>query len=130
MKTASKIFLLCVASVAGCGDAASIGDPPLHPVPGCEAINPAPCDVRTAPCQTRLLSLAACLRGDQPGTLPPITVMTESAYAAYMNDLVATRKPSPHIAAWESAFALIRLVQPGAFSPATTVAEAVALVTQ
>lgn len=128
MRAASPIVFLGLASALGCGDNLPLGDPRLHPVPGCEAFDPAPCDVRTTACQTRLLSLAACLRGDEAGALPPITVMTESEFATYMNALVATWKPAPQVGAWERAFNMVGLVQPGAFSPTTYVAETVKFV--
>ena len=62
--------LLVLLLLVSCG-ASSESDPgsadELHPFPGCESIDPAPCDTRTPDCQTRLFSLAACMRGEDPG---------------------------------------------------------------
>ena len=73
---ARSIFLGCVGLVLGCGDNLPLGDPPLHPVPGCEGIDPAACDVRTPPCHVRLLAMATCLTGEPLGEMPPVTVMS------------------------------------------------------
>lgn len=51
-------------------DAGRLGQPPRFAVPGCKTLDHSACDVRTTLCQTRLLELAACLRGDEPGALP------------------------------------------------------------
>ena len=92
-------LVLVVATLVGCGstddEGASLGKPPRYPVPGCESVDHAPCDVRTTSCQTRLLALAACLRGEEPGELPPISHMSEAQYAAYLNDLMAETDHPP-----------------------------------
>ena len=69
----------------------------LHPVPGCESIDPAPCDVFDTTCQTRLLALAACMRGSAQGALPPISFMTEAEYAQYLTAQLAAEEPDPDL---------------------------------
>jgi hypothetical protein len=124
-------IVLSVA-LAGCGGDPevsddSLGDSPQFRVAGCEAVDHSACDVRGEACQTRLLALAACLRGDEPGALPPITLMTEQEYADYLNDLIAL-DPPPDPNHYEAALTMLGLVEPGAFSPGTVVAESVARV--
>jgi hypothetical protein len=121
-----------VLSVAltGCGgdpedSTAPPGDLQSFRVPGCEAIDHSGCDVLDAVCQTRLLALAACLRGGEPGEPPPITVMTEQEYADYLNEIIA-EDPPPNPNHYEIALTMLGLARPGALSPSTVVAATVA----
>jgi hypothetical protein len=123
-------LVLLLATVVGCGSAddeaavgKSLGKSPRYPLPGCEDIDPAPCDVRITSCQTRLLALAACLRGEEPGELPPISRMSEAQYTAYLNDLLAEMDPPPDPNHYERALTMLGLVAPQAFSPETVVSE-------
>ena len=76
--------LLGLAALAGCG-----GD--TMSMPGCEAIDHTPCNVLVSACQARLWALAACLRGDQAGELPPVSVVSETDFAvSLMADVAAT----------------------------------------
>src|SRR5688572_22271760 len=73
-------------ALAACGSdddirEATLGEAPRFPVPGCEHLDHTPCDTLVTECQNRLLELAACVRGDDPGTLPAITVIDQEQYA-------------------------------------------------
>ncbi len=121
-----------LALLGGCESSQPLGSRPQFRVPGCEAVDHEACDVRQATCQTRLLAVAACLRGEAPGPMPPVTLLTEAEYAAYLAAQQSGVSPSPEAMqaqhAYEQAFVLLGLVQPMAFSPATTASEAVAFI--
>ncbi|HEY8944233.1 MAG TPA: hypothetical protein VIM73_08220 [Polyangiaceae bacterium] len=87
-----------------------------HPVPGCEHIDHSCCDVRRADCQERLLSLAACLRGEEGGELPPISIVSPAQYENYLR-MVYAENPLPEPNHYERALDLLGLVEPGAFDP-------------
>lgn len=111
-------------SLAGCGDGGTHAAV-SRPVPGCEAIDHTPCDVRVMSCQARLFALAGCLRGEVPGDLPPITVVSEADYAAMLNMEAAASPSSPHLATWDWALSSLQLIQPGGVSAQTTISEQV-----
>jgi hypothetical protein len=118
--------LIALALLAGCGDGGSGGGSrPLRPVPGCERIDHRPCDVRDAACQTRLFALAGCLRGEDPGSLPPIAVMSEADFAALLTSQAAMRTPSPHRATWDWALSALELIQPGDLGTDAMIAQSV-----
>jgi len=118
-------LLGCSAEDAPADDAA--GALRLYPVPGCESLDHTPCDVRAAACQTRLLALAACLRGNEPGDLPPIEMIAKDEYARRMTEaLEASPRPEPDHE--EVAFALLGLIPPDGFGTEALVAEAVEFV--
>jgi hypothetical protein len=111
-----------LACLSGCssddeGGEKTLGAPPRYPVPGCESIDHAPCDVRVSGCQRRLLDLSACLRTDEAGELPPVTVMTEAEYVADVNARMASREPRPDPDHSENALVLLGFVEAGAFTP-------------
>ena len=115
----------CATLAAGCGRDDGGGPAPgvtLHPVPGCEAIDPAPCDVFDTSCQTRLLELAACMRGSSPGALPPISRMTEAEYTQYLMAELAAEEPDPDLDHFELGLEMLGLVAPGAFTPSSMAA--------
>ena len=116
---------LAVAALAlvGCGDDGGAGQGQLHPVPGCEAIDHTPCDVRDGSCQTRLFALAGCLRGEDPGALPPITVVSEADFAAMLTTEAAMRTPQPHLATWDWALSWLKLIQPGGLAVNTMISQ-------
>ena len=130
--SARKAWLTCAvvgvfgATAAGCGDDPSVSPPPgggkLHPVPGCEAIDPSPCDVFYTSCQTRLMELAACLRGSPSQALPPVSRMTEAEYAQRLTDLIVAEDPPPNLNHYEAALVTLGLVVPGAFAPSSMAA--------
>jgi hypothetical protein len=97
----------------------------VHPVPGCEALDHSPCDVRNADCQSQLFALAACLRSEDAGELPPIAVISEQDFAAYLRAWFAERPAPPNPNHYERALVLTGLVVPNAFSSETTVADQV-----
>ena len=138
LASARKAWLACAvvgvfgAIAGGCGDDPSVSPPPgggkLHPVPGCEAIDPSPCDVFSTSCQTRLMELAACLRGSPPQALPPVSRMTEAEYAQHLTDLILAEDPPPNLNHYEAALVTLGLVVPGAFTPSSMAAERAAWV--
>jgi hypothetical protein len=117
---------LTVSGLAGCGDDRD-GSPPAgtskryYPVIGCESIDPAPCDVNATACQEKLLNLAACMRGSEPGELPPITHMTVNEYAASLREEVAQTKPSPDVPHVAATLTLLGLAEAGALDTDATV---------
>lgn len=114
---------LGVLVAAGCGDDRASVNAGLRPVDSCGHLEHAVCDVRTAPCQRRLFDLATCLRGDAPGELPPITVVSEEAFAAMLADEALSRPLPSHLATWDWALTSLALIAPGALTPSTAAAE-------
>ena len=111
-----------LACLSGCssdeeGGEKAFGAPPRYPVPGCESIDHSPCDVRASDCQRRLLDLSACLRTDEPGELPSVTLMTEEEYVADVNARISSRDPRPDPDHFERALVLLGFVEAGAFAP-------------
>jgi hypothetical protein len=95
MRTAGALAL---CGLMGCGensDGTPAGAPKPYPVIGCETIDPAACDVNATACQDKLLKLAACMRGSEPGELLPVTHMTADQYAATLEAEAATEAPAP-----------------------------------
>jgi hypothetical protein len=121
------VAALALTSLVGCGG--DDGDPPglgpatVHRVPGCERLDHRPCDVSTANCRERLMAVAACVRGGEPAPVPPVSVMTESAYASYLNALLAEEEPPPVPNHYEVALVLLKLATPGALSRPRVVSE-------
>jgi len=120
------LAVLVPALTLACGGevdptAQGLGAPPVHPVPGCEAHDHRPCDVRTLSCQERLMGVAACLRGASEFELPPVTVMTEVEFAEYLNGVVRMLDPPPDPNPFEAALVLLRLAVPGDFDPQSLV---------
>lgn len=114
--------------LAACG-ASTESDPdtaiPLQPVPGCESIDPTPCDTQKSECQRRLLTLAACMRGDAPGELPPVTVMTQPEYTLYLQNKLAEQEPAPVPNHYEVALTQLQLSVPGGLSGDAWIAQQV-----
>jgi hypothetical protein len=108
---------------AGCGDDRASVNAGLSPIESCGKLEHAACDVRTPPCQQRLFDLATCLRGDQPGELPPITVVSEATFAAMLADEAAGRPLPEHLGTWDWAWTSLALIEAGALTPSTQVAE-------
>ena len=118
-------LLVALGSIAaGCGDdpAPSRGVVHLQPVPGCESIDPSPCDVFTIDCETKLMSLAACMRGSAPQPLPTISRMTEAEYAQWLTAQIAADPPPSNISHYEAALVMLKLVVAGAFQPSAMAA--------
>ncbi|HKO47309.1 MAG TPA: hypothetical protein VJV79_06280 [Polyangiaceae bacterium] len=115
-----QLWLLLVPLALACGgsddDDSPLGPPVLHPVPGCESIDPAPCDVRRPECQQRLLSMAACLRGESVMAPPAIQVLSEADYSNYLAELLAAQMQDPNIEQVEVGFNLLKLIERGALS--------------
>ena len=119
------LALVSISSIgAGCGDdpAPSRGAVHLQPVPGCESIDPTPCDVFATDCETKLMNLAACMRGSAPQPLPTITRMTEAEYAQWLTAQIAAEPPPPNLSHYEYALVMMRLVVAGAFQPSSMAA--------
>lgn len=111
------LLVLALALVAcGAGDepTQTLGPLPHYRVPGCEAYDTAPCDVREAECQSRLMQLAVCLRQDEPAALPPVSVVTETEFASILTERLAARPSTPNRDELEWALSSFGLVVPGA----------------
>lgn len=108
--------------LVGCGeeDSNGLGRLSYPRMPGCEQIDSAPCDTMQPGCQQVRLELAACLRGSEPGELPPVTLWTEQQYGDALTALLA-ESPRPTPDHYERALSLLHLVEPGAFSPGPAV---------
>jgi hypothetical protein len=118
-----------VGCLVGCGDdGGGAGQGQVHRVPGCEAIDHTPCDVRAASCQDRLFALAGCLRGEAPGSLPLITVVSEADFAAILTTEAAMSPPQPHRGTWDWALSSLRLIQPGSLAMDSMIAQSAKLV--
>jgi hypothetical protein len=117
------VGLLAAALLSACGasDDESLGAPPRYGIPGCERFATAPCGVLERDCQLRLLQIAACLRETEPGELPPVSVMTEAAYAVYL----AQDQSDPLPPEVEKAFVMLGVVSPGALAPSSMTTELV-----
>lgn len=104
--------LLGLAALANaCGSDAQA--PHSRPIAGCEMHEIAPCDARTRECEMSRFELAACLRGAKGGEPPPITLMTEDGYAAYINGSGEGQNPATNH--YEVAMTWLGLAQPGSF---------------
>lgn len=112
--------LLLVPFAVGCGASdegqAPLGPVMLHAVPGCESIDPARCDVRLPECQQRLLSMAACLRGESVMDPPVILVVSEADYASELAAELAPQMEDPNNAPIEAGLNLLALVERGSLS--------------
>ncbi len=119
------VWPLIAGLLPACGSAedSAQGGLPHYAVPGCETLSSAACDVRSPDCQARLFEMAACLRGQAAGEIPPVTVMTEAEYAIVETARLAQEPARPSPDHYEIALGLFGLVQPGAFSPQTRVTE-------
>jgi len=121
----SLIFAAACLAVTGCG-AGDQGVPSrtYRPVPGCEAFDHAPCDVADVACQTRLFAIAGCLRGQDPGALPPVTIMSEADFMSYVN-AEAQKDVSPFQNTWDWALSSLKVIQAGALGNEAMISEAV-----
>src|SRR5690349_21790558 len=130
----SKLLLVLGVLLSGCGNSEDAPDTlpsaPTFPVPGCEAFSHAPCDIREAPCQTRLFELARCLRGSDPGEPPPpVRVVSESEYASYLRESIEPdAEPESDYDPWERAFQLLGLVQAGDFGTDESIERTVSMI--
>jgi len=124
MSLRAYVGCICLA-LAACGDAdePTLGEPVRFPVPGCEAFDPTPCDVREPACHVRLFGMASCLRGNVPGSLPPVSVISEDEYAEYLSGVYAELEPRPDPDHRERALVLLDLAVEGALQPETRIAE-------
>jgi len=114
------LCLLLVPLALGCsasdGDS-PLGPPVLHPVPGCETIDPVACDVRLPECQQRLLSMAGCLRGESVTAPPAIQVLSEADYSNLLAQELAAQMQDPNLEQVEAGFNMLGLIERGALSP-------------
>jgi hypothetical protein len=111
------LFLAC--ALLGCGEASDrkarpSPNPSLHPVIGCEGIEPSACDIGDSECQQKLLSLAACMRGSPDPVLPPVSHITQDELRTQLEDQVATVEPNPDTQHFDAALELLGLAEPGA----------------
>lgn len=122
-RSCASLAFAALALAIGCGDGSSTTTTRLRPVRSCEHIEHAPCDVRAAACQQRLFELATCLRGDQSGALPPVTVMSEADFGAMLAAEAALRPEPAHLAARDWAWSTLELTAPGALTPKSLTSE-------
>lgn len=125
--TLRAVLSLLALALTACGsdDDPKLGPPPRHRVPGCEQFDVAPCNIETSACQTRLMGLAACLRGSEDAELPPIAIISEAEFASYLEEQYQSDGPTEHLAEWQQAFSMLNLVAPGGLEAETQVAESV-----
>ena len=119
----ASLALAALALTGACGDERASTNTGIRRVPGCEQLEDAPCDVRTASCQQRLFQLAICLRGDQPGDLPPISVVSEADFAAMLTAEAAASPAPANLATRDWALSALKVIAPGALTPSAITAE-------
>ena len=111
--TRSSIAVLSLSLLCACGESADLdlapGTPGPWPIEGC-AFDYRPCDVRDDACQREKLELTACVRGNEAGPLPPVSVMTAAEFDAF----VASESPRPDPDYWEDVLVMLELAEPGA----------------
>jgi len=113
--------LFCAGLAVGCSSEPLSVPTQARAVPGCEAVDSAPCNVLDHECQVSRLELAACMRQAEAGPLPRISVMTEKQYVDFINAAYEGRQVSkPNH--FEIAMTWLGLTEPGSFSwtPQTT----------
>lgn len=129
-KVISRLTVLLAAGLSACGEAedpplAGLGDAPIHPVLGCEGIDHRSCDVRDAACQERLLELTACIRGEETPPMPPVTVMTEAEFSAYLYSTLDEEEMDLEVNHLEHALVMLGLVESNALDVDVVVADLV-----
>jgi len=118
---ATTVLLVAALSNACSSDTKA---PHSYPIPGCEMHDIAPCDTKTRACQQSRFEFAACLRGAVGGAPPPLTLMTEDDYVAYINGASEGRDPLTNH--FEIAMTWLGLAQPGSFNFVRVTKESVA----
>ncbi|HET9933878.1 MAG TPA: hypothetical protein VFQ35_24405 [Polyangiaceae bacterium] len=113
-----SILFVLVPLAIGCSseDDGALGAPPLHPVPGCEGIEPTSCDVRLPECQSRLLRLTACLRGEDVMVPPPIRVVSEADFTSELTAQFAEQMQDPNSGHVEAGLNMLGMVELGALT--------------
>jgi len=107
---ATAVLSWAALSSACSGDAQA---PHSRPIPGCEMHDMTPCDAKLRACQEDRFEFAACLRGAIGGAPPPLTLMTEDEYVAYINGTAEGHDPP--VNHYEIAMTWLGLAQPGSF---------------
>jgi hypothetical protein len=127
MRARGSIATLALALLgAACSDDsdhAGVYVPRTFPVPGCEQFDSRPCNALLRGCQTRLYGLAACLRGEEPGELPPISGISPEDYGDALREYYA-ENPLENPGSFEHTLALMGLSDEGSFSIEERVARA------
>ena len=110
------VALTCFAALASACSSEPLDVPKAHsyPIAGCEAVDVTPCDTQLRECQLSRLEIAACLRETSPGTLPPVTTMTEQEYVEFINATFAGKDVATNH--FEIAMTWLGLAQPGSFN--------------
>jgi len=67
--------------------------PESAPIAGCEQYDYAGCDVLEASCRENVMGLVSCLRGSDPGELPPVRVITAEEYRTELETDVVDAEP-------------------------------------
>jgi hypothetical protein len=113
--TATLALLLLGAACSDDSDHAGAYVPRTFPVPGCEQFDTRPCNALLRACQTRLYGLAACLRGEEPGELPSISVISPEDYGDALREYYE-ENPIEGPGSFEHTLALLGLSDEGSFS--------------
>ncbi|HET9956501.1 MAG TPA: hypothetical protein VFQ61_18475 [Polyangiaceae bacterium] len=119
--------LACALGLAGCGEStqettAELGHSPASRLTECPELDTSICDIGTPECQRRMWDIARCLRGGAEEAMPPISVMTPTAYAAELRAELPAQ-PSTEVKSYETALAMLGLMPPGALESDAYVAE-------
>lgn len=116
-----SVALLAAAALGGCSSEEEGGLTPA-PLPECPDHDYRACDTRSASCQARLLSLAACVYGAETPQDLPVQVISEAEFREVLEEQFAAEqagRSDEELAATElleSALVDLRLVEPGALT--------------
>ncbi|HEY3497572.1 MAG TPA: hypothetical protein VGK73_22900, partial [Polyangiaceae bacterium] len=124
MKGRAALFVLLACSCGEVSDESELGAAPFFPVPECAHLEQRACDIRAVACQTQILALAACLRGEEPGELPSVELMTPAEVRTYYES-AAEEDDGPDPTHYEHALSSLGLVAPGAFSDESRITDQV-----
>jgi hypothetical protein len=102
--------------------------PALVRINGCEGESHEPCDIRDARCQTAVLSLTLCLRGNSDGVDVATRVISKGEYRAELQAQYAESE-YVHPTDYETALWLLGLVEAGALDQPTLINESADFVT-
>ena len=110
-------MLVCLAALSNACSSEPLDVPArrAYPIPGCEALEPAACNVHEKACVVSRLAIAACLRETEAENPPPVTIMTEQRYVDFVNALYDGREVAGtnH---FEVAMVWLGMAAPGSFA--------------
>lgn len=117
----SLAALTLVAALAACGTDSNNSAVSVGAGDNCKA--PALCDITQPACERAVLELTACVRGDSPGTPPPLRVITQSQFRAQLQ--AEAQKQNPQPSPWDTALQALHLEPSGTGSLAASIDESV-----